>query len=189
LVSRIFSLYELDKEHKFSDGFRLDDGPNILRIEQAAQLLNIFENEHRRLMEVITKLEQNNSRYQLIEPHYTSLKERHKEINREGEHELKMLAVERENLLATKSQLEQSVNNLELILKAAEDERDARAHHRFIHDKVSQYPKTALPEPGEMIRGGDVLRELEDGIAAKIKAYVEIEAKLRRVTDSVQTVD
>jgi uncharacterized protein (DUF433 family) len=178
-------LYQLDEGHYFRDGFRSEDGSSILRVEQAAQLLNIYEKERRRLVEVNRELKSNESRHQEIKPHIVALKKRHGEINQEGEYLLKMLDTEKKSLLAAKSQFEQSVNNLELILKAAEDERDARAHHRFISQKVSQYSKTTLPGSNEASRT-DVLRELEEGIAAEIKAYVEIEAELRRETGSVQ---
>ena len=72
-----------------------------------------------------------------------------------------------------------------MIVQAAEDEREARAHHRVIHNRLSQYQDTGLPEFDAMVRD-NVLRELEDRIAVEIKAYVEIEAELRRSTDVVQ---
>jgi hypothetical protein len=170
----------LDDEHKVEEGYHQDDGPRILPVKQAARLLRIYEQEQRRIQAVDKSIDEISSRHDDLATHLEILKEQG-ERRKDAEDTLENLSEAMEKLIGTRAQLEKSIRNLSSILKTAEDERDARASHRYI-DKVIE--GTRLTEPWEIMER-DVLKKLEERIADEIESYMQIEKKLRQDFDKV----
>jgi hypothetical protein len=180
LASRISLLYQLDYEHKVEEGYRPEDGPRILPVRQAARLLHLYEQEQRRILAVKKNIAEISYRHDDLATHLEALKQQG-ESRKDAEDMLEILSENMEKLFGTKAQLEKSVRNLESILKSAEDERDARAKHRYI-DKVIE--ATNLTEPRELMERG-ALKNLEERITIEIESYLQIEKKLRQDFDKV----
>jgi len=180
LSSRISFLYQLDDEHKVEEGYRLDDGPRVLPVRQAARLLHVYEQEQRRILAVNKNIAEISYRHDDLATHLEALKEQG-ESRKDAEDTLEKLSEIREKLSGTRAQLEKSIRNLESILNSAENERDARARHRYI-DKVIEAAN--LTEPREIMER-DVLKKLEERITTEIESYLQIEKKLRQDFDKV----
>jgi hypothetical protein len=180
LASRTSFLYQLDDEHKVEEGYRPEDGPRILPVRQAARLLHVYEQEQRRILAVKKNIAEIGYRHDDLAAHLEALKKQG-ESRKDAEDMLETLSENMEKLFGTKAQLEKSVRNLESILKSAEDERDARARHRYI-DKVIE--ATSLSEPREIMER-DALKSLEERITLEIESYLQIEKKLRQDFDKV----
>ncbi len=179
-ASRISLLYQSDDEHKEDEGYRLDDGPRILPVKQAARLLHVYEQEQRRFIAVSKSIAEIDYRHDDLATHVEALKEQG-ERREDAEDTLVRLSENREKLSGTRAQLEKSIRNLGAILKSAEDERDVRARHRHI-DKVIE--ASDLVEPREILER-DALKKLEERITVEIESYLQIEKKLRQEFDKV----
>jgi hypothetical protein len=180
LASRISLLYQLNDKHKVEEGYSLDDGPRVLPVRQAARLLHIYEQEQRRILALNKNIVEICYRRDDLSAHLEALKEQG-ESRRDGEDTLEKLSETKEKMSGNKAQLEKSIRNLESILKSAEDERDARARHRYI-DKAIEAAN--LTEPQEIMER-DMLKKLEERITTEIESYLQIEKKLRQDFDKV----
>src|SRR5262249_53437511 len=145
--SRISLLYQLDDVHNEEEGYQLEDGPRILPVRQAARLLHVYQQEQRRVLAVKKQIAEIRYGHDDLGAHLEGLKEQG-ENREDAEDTLERLSENRKMLSVTRAQLEKSIRNLESILKSAEDERDARAKHRYI-DKVIE--EVRVTEPREIL--------------------------------------
>lgn len=184
LTSRIRSLYQLDDGHKAEEGYRPDDGPRVLPVKQAARLLHVYEQEQRRVFAVSKSIVEIDCKHNDLTLRLETLKEKG-ERRKDAEEALEKLSKAKEDLFEAKIQLKVSINNLESIVESAENERDARATHRYIDRAIEE---TNLAQPWELTER-KILKEIEERITNEIDSYVQIEKKLRQDCDNVLAED
>jgi len=167
--------------------YEFDDGPLILQCHQSARLLNIHQKEQSRLVAV-------NSRIKELEQLQHDLERRLRELRQlnesslTGELSLTEVSKAKASLMNIRSQLQQSIHNLETILASAENELKARRLHQEINAIADVALKTAiLPEPMEVLTA-DPLKEIEERISTEIEIYLRLEREARHYLDQVQTV-
>jgi hypothetical protein len=167
---------------------QFQDGSELLRVHQAARLVDLYQKEQLRLEAVTSRINELNGLYSVIDRSHKELIQ-HGETNARAELSLKEVSKARAHLSRISEQLKRSAHDLEMILTTAESEWRVRELHKQLDvmaDKALE--RAILPEPVEVL-SSSLSKDLEERISTEIALYLRLEKEARQYLDNVRTTN